>query len=140
MQQEISDHEDSKNKDIKDIKDIKDSKNSKDVEDSLAVLHNTEHEYMNTTDNSLYERHLDDIMTDKVDWTMFSSELLEIMHHDGKNYMKLAKFMAHTLRTQWTYYREKDTDSKDVAKRKNVYLKLVYKYIYDHKLCMDNFF
>jgi len=88
----------------------------------------------------LYERHFDDIMTDEVDWTMFSKELLDIMDHDGKNYMKLATIMAHSLRTQWNYYRQKNTDSEDVAKLKHVYLKLVYKYIYDHKLCLDNFF
>jgi len=52
MQQEVSE-EDSKNKESKD------NKNSKDVEDSLAVLHNTEHEFVNTTDNSLYESHLE---------------------------------------------------------------------------------
>ena len=49
MQQEVSE-EDSKNKDSKD------NKNSKDVEDSLAVLHNTEHEYVKTSNNFLYER------------------------------------------------------------------------------------
>jgi hypothetical protein len=53
MQQEISDQEVSKNKESKDNKD------SKDVEDSLAVLHNTEHEFVNTIDNSLYESHLE---------------------------------------------------------------------------------
>ena len=62
MQQEISDHEDSKNKDNKDNQDNQDNqdnKNRKDVEDSLAVLHNTEHEYVNTTDSSLHEIHLE---------------------------------------------------------------------------------
>ena len=53
MQQEISDQEVSKNKDSKD------NINRKDVEDSLAVLHNTEHEFVNTIDNSLYESHLE---------------------------------------------------------------------------------
>ena len=52
MQQEVSE-EDSKNKDSKD------NKNSKDVEDSLAVLHNTEHEYVKTSNNFLYESHLE---------------------------------------------------------------------------------
>ena len=62
MQQEISDHEDSKNKDNKDNQDNQDNqdnKNRKDVEDSLAVLHNTEHEYVSTTDSSLHEIHLE---------------------------------------------------------------------------------
>lgn len=55
MQQEVSE-EGSKNKDNKDNQD---NKNSKDIEDSLALLHNTEHEYVNTTDSSLHESHLE---------------------------------------------------------------------------------
>ena len=53
MQQEVSVQEGSKHKESKD------NINSKDIEDSLAVLHNTEHEFVNTTDNSLYESHLE---------------------------------------------------------------------------------
>jgi hypothetical protein len=46
-------------KEVSGQEDNKDNKNSNDVEDSLAVLHNTDHEYMKTSDTSLYESHLE---------------------------------------------------------------------------------
>jgi|Laugresu1bdmlbdd_1035124.scaffolds.fasta_scaffold18542_2 hypothetical protein len=51
VQEEVSEQEDSKNKDNKN------NKNSKDVEDSLAVLHNPNHESVNTRDTTLFESH-----------------------------------------------------------------------------------
>ena len=52
----FSDQEDSKNKD---------NKHNKYVEDSLEVLHNTEHEYVNSNDSSLYESHLNESHLEK---------------------------------------------------------------------------
>ena len=52
----LSDQEDSKNKD---------NKHDKHVEDYLEVLHNTEHEYVNTNDSSLYESHLNESHLEK---------------------------------------------------------------------------
>ena len=52
----LSDQEDSKNKD---------NKHNKYVEDSLEVLHNTEHEYVNSNDSSLYESHLNESHLEK---------------------------------------------------------------------------
>ena len=50
LDMQVSEQEDSKNKDIKDNKDNKDNINSKEIEDSLAVLHNPNHESVNTLD------------------------------------------------------------------------------------------
>ena len=83
----------------------------------------------------LYERRLDDIITDEVEWLLFPKELITIIERDCKVYINLAKKMCHSLREQWDYGR-----IQNIPKRRIVYIKLVYKYIYDHKLCLDNFF
>jgi hypothetical protein len=54
LDMQVSEQEDSKNKDNKD------NINSKDVEDSLAVLHNSNHESVNTRDTTLFESHATD--------------------------------------------------------------------------------
>ena len=83
----------------------------------------------------LYNRNLDDIITDEVNWTCFPKEMLSIMKKNGKEFINLAERMKHSLKAQWYYYRY-----GNASKRQIVYNKLVYKYIYDHKMCLDNFF
>jgi len=61
--------------------------------------------------------------------------LITIIENEGKRYISLAKKMCHSVRTQWSYYK-----FGNASKRQIVYSKLVYKYIYDHKMCLDNFY
>ena len=106
------------------------------------------YDYIPYTDDDLdylYARKLEDIITDEVRWTCFPNELLSIIEDDGKRYITLAKKMKHSLLTQWGYTRHcvKTGDGGEYIqepKRKVVYNKLVYKYIYDHKMCLNNFF
>jgi len=87
----------------------------------------------------LYTRNFDDILTDQVQWIFFPKELLTIMKEKGRNFIKLAKKMKHSLRKQWTYFNF-ENEHKRHNKRHIVYIKFVYKYIYDHQMCLDNFF
>lgn len=108
------------------------------IENTVEINEPMVYDYIPYNDDDidyLYKRSLDDIITDEVEWLLFPKELTTIIENDGKRYINLAKKMCHSVRTQWTYRR-----FGNKPKRQIVYIKLVYKYIYDHKMCLDNFF
>jgi hypothetical protein len=98
------------------------------------------HDYIPYDDDDidyLCDRNFSDIMTDTVEWSLYPKPLLHIIDSQCKSMIVLAQKMKHTLRSHYDYHRV--TSGVKSTKRQIVYKKLLYKYIYDHKLCLDNF-
>lgn len=86
----------------------------------------------------IYNRAFDDVMTDIVDWNLFPKILLKYMRKNGKKIVICASEMTHSVRTNYYYIHQKK--GSIFSKRYWVYITLVYKYIFDHKLCSDRSF
>jgi len=98
------------------------------------------YEYLPYSDkciDTIIDRNFDDLMfKDKVNWDLIPEPLLSVMESVGHRYIVLAKKMKHSLQTQYKSY----AHYGGIPKRKHAFDKLVYKYVFDNKLCLDNFY